>query len=238
MLLLLFVVGAGVVALANTAPFPFVLDWLTGDRAMWRGPTTPGQKTIYLTYDDGPNPAATPALLDVLARNGVRATFFVIPAHVNADTAAIVGRAGREGHGIGLHSHTRALMLQSPKTFAKTLATHAEAIERLAGVRPCRIFRPHAGWRSGQMYAGLARARYRLAGWTFGMWDFNFWRRVDPQGLADRLARRASDGDIVVVHDGHHIDPRADRQRTVDATALLIPQLRARGFTFGSLCDA
>ncbi len=238
MLLLLFLVGAGVVTLSHTAPFPFVLDWMTGDRAMWRGPTMAGRMTIYLTYDDGPNPTATPALLDVLARERVRATFFVIPAHINTETAGIVGRAGREGHGIGLHSHTRALMLQPAKTFARTITAQADTIERLAGVRPCAIFRPHAGWRSGQMYAGLARARYRLAGWTFGMWDFNFWRRVDPDGLAERLARRAGDGDIVVIHDGHHVDPRADRQRTVATTARLIPRLRARGFTFGSLCDA
>jgi peptidoglycan/xylan/chitin deacetylase (PgdA/CDA1 family) len=236
--LLIFLIGAGVIGLSHTAPFPFVLDWMTGDRSMWRGPTTPGRKTIYLTYDDGPNPTATPALLDVLARERARATFFVIPAHITPDTAPIVGRAGRDGHGIGLHSHTRALMVKSPKALAELLEAQAEEIARLSGVRPCRVFRPHAGWRSGQMYAGLARARYRLAGWSFGMWDFNWWRRIDPRGLADRLARRASDGDIVVIHDGHHLDPRADRQRTVDATAALIPRLRARGFTFGSLCDS
>jgi peptidoglycan/xylan/chitin deacetylase (PgdA/CDA1 family) len=69
------------------------------------------------------------------------------------------------------------------------------------------------------------------------LWDFNWWRAPKPAELAARLARKASDGDIIVMHDGHHENPRADRQRTIDATAALIPLLRAHGFTFASLCD-
>lgn len=68
------------------------------------------------------------------------------------------------------------------------------------------------------------------------MWDWNWWRATRPERLAPRLAERASDGSIVVMHDGHHKNPRADRQRTVDATAQLIPLLRRRGFAFGVLC--
>jgi peptidoglycan/xylan/chitin deacetylase (PgdA/CDA1 family) len=86
------------------------------------------------------------------------------------------------------------------------------------------------------MYAGLDRAGYTLAGWGFGMWDWNWWRATKPERLASRLAGRASDGSVVVMHDGHHKNPRADRRRTVDATAELIPMLRARGFEFGVLC--
>ena len=86
------------------------------------------------------------------------------------------------------------------------------------------------------MYAGLEQAGYQLAGWSFGMWDWNWWRPSEPDGLAKRLADKASDGDIVVMHDGHHTDPRADRQRTVEATTQLIPLLKSRGFTFGRLC--
>lgn len=86
------------------------------------------------------------------------------------------------------------------------------------------------------MYEGLDRSGYRLAGWGFSMWDFNFWRAPKPDKLASRLAGRASDGSIVVMHDGHHKNPRADRHRTVETTARLIPLLRARGFTFDRLC--
>jgi peptidoglycan/xylan/chitin deacetylase (PgdA/CDA1 family) len=229
-------IAAGIVALAYTAPFPFLLEWIGPDRSVWHVPRRDGAPTIYLTFDDGPNPTATPALLDVLAREDATATFFVIPKHVTADTAPIVRRMVEDGHRVALHSHTRAWMLETPEAFERRLVREADRIAGLAGMPPCRLFRPHAGWRGGQMYAGLDRADYTLAGWSFGMWDWNWWRASPPDRLASRLARRASDGDIVVMHDGHHENPRADRQRTVAAAAQLIPLLRQRGFEFGVLC--
>jgi chitooligosaccharide deacetylase len=234
----LVLIGAVVAFLSETVPFPFLLDYANRERTLWEGPSGDGAPAIYLTFDDGPNPEATPALLDVLARERVTATFFVIPRHVTAATAPIVRRAAAEGHGIALHAHTRALMLDAPATLAARLEAQADTIAALAGARPCKLFRPHAGWRSRAMYAGLARIDYRLAGWGFAMWDFNWWRTPDPERLAARLARRASDGSIVVMHDGHHENPRADRARTVAATAALVPRLRQRGFTFRSLCPA
>jgi peptidoglycan/xylan/chitin deacetylase (PgdA/CDA1 family) len=157
---------------------------------------------------------------------------------VTADTAPILSRAAAEGHAIALHSHTRGLLLRSPASLAELLTSQSAEIERLSGHRPCPLFRPHAGWRGGQLYAGLDRAGFTLAGWSFGMWDWNWWRPADPHRLAERLAGRASDGDIVVMHDGHHLNPRADRVRTIAATAEVVPLLKARGFRFGNLCTA
>ena len=235
-MLWLAAVAIALFALAHTAPFPFLLEYLGPGRSVWHQPSTDGQPVVYLTYDDGPNPDATPALLDVLQREGVTATFFVIPRHVTPDTATILSRAGSEGHAIALHSHTRALLLKSRATLERLLTGQADEIERLSGHRPCPLFRPHAGWRGGELYAGLDRAGLTLAGWSFGMWDWNWWRPAEPTQLAQRLAARASDGDIIVMHDGHHVNPRADRIRTVTSTAELIPLLRAKGFQFGNLC--
>ena len=228
-------IGIALVALAHTAPFPFLLEYMGPDRSVW-ALVSGDAPTIYLTFDDGPNPEATPALLDVLAAEGVQATFFIIPEHVTGETAPIVRRAVDEGHGVAMHSNTRALMLASPEGLAAMLEEQADTIESLSGARPCRLFRPHAGWRGGRMYEGLDRAGYKLTGWGFSMWDFNWWRKTKPERLASRLADRASNGSIVVMHDGHHKNPRADRQRTVDATRELIPLLRERGFRFGNLC--
>ncbi len=233
----LFLIGVVIVALAHTAPFPFLLEYVGPDRSIW-DLENDGAPTIYLTYDDGPNPTATPALLDVLAREGATATFFIIPDHVTGETAPIVRRAMDAGHGVAMHSGTRALMLKSPQALAALLERQSAGIETLTGGRPCRLFRPHAGWRGGQMYEGLDRAGYTLTGWGFAMWDFNWWRANEPERLATRLAARASNGSIVVMHDGHHKNGRADRQRTVDATSELIPLLRQRGFQFGNLCSA
>jgi len=237
MVYLLVAIGAGLALLSHTAPFPFLLDVIAGKRAVWRVKPSGGPPTVYLTFDDGPNPTATPALLDVLAREQARATFFLIDRHLTADTAPIVRRIVGEGHAVALHSHTRRLMIKTPADLAATLRAAADRIEQVTGQPPCPFFRPHAGWRSGAMYAGLAKLEYRLAGWGFGLWDWNWFRRRSAGAIAGRIGSRAAAGDIIVLHDGHHVNPRADRHYTVEATAKLVPALRARGFRFGTLCD-
>jgi peptidoglycan/xylan/chitin deacetylase (PgdA/CDA1 family) len=87
------------------------------------------------------------------------------------------------------------------------------------------------------MYEALERHDYRLAGWTWGMWDFDWGRARTADRLAERLARKASDGDIVVIHDGHHVDPLADRRHAAETVRRLAPELRARGFVFKGLCE-
>src|SRR6267142_1469996 len=124
-------IGAGVLALAHTAPAPFLFDVIAGDRSIWHMPKgTP--PTVYLTFDDGPNPTTTPDLLDLLAREGVHATFFLIDRHITDVTAPLVRRMFADGHAVALHSHTRADMLMSADTFAHTLIAHADHIERVA----------------------------------------------------------------------------------------------------------
>lgn len=230
--------GFGVLFLAHTAPFPFLLEFLRPGPSVWDMPARTGGPTVYLTFDDGPNPTATPGLLDVLKEQRAVATFFVIDRHLTAETAPIVQRAVAEGHAIGLHFHTRAIMVMSPRQVARTLQAAADRIEAATGHRPCPLFRPHAGWRSSQMYDGLALIDHALVGWGWGLWDFNWYRPPDPAGLAARLAGKVSDGDIIVMHDGHHENPRADRQYAIATTERLVPALRQRGFRFGRLCDA
>jgi peptidoglycan/xylan/chitin deacetylase (PgdA/CDA1 family) len=87
------------------------------------------------------------------------------------------------------------------------------------------------------MYVGLKRANHVLVGWSWGLWDWNWYRPRAAEGLATRLLGRVSSGDILVMHDGHHENPRADRQYAVEATAKLVPALQAKGFTFGTICE-
>src|ERR1700730_17492175 len=92
-------IGAGLVALAHTAPAPFLLDALAGRLSVWhmsRG----NPATIYLTFDDGPNPTTTPDLLEVLARERVQATFFLIDRHITDRTKPIVSRMFADGHAV------------------------------------------------------------------------------------------------------------------------------------------
>ena len=162
------IAGFTAVFLSHTAPWPFLLDSFAPSRSVWRMPSDVGPPTVYLTYDDGPNPTATPALLDVLRDSGARATFFLIDAHLTEATAAIVRRMFAEGHAVALHSDTRALMFKQPEQLAALLTRQADRIEALAGERPCRLFRPHAGWRSGTT---TKVSRGSTIGWSDGAGD-------------------------------------------------------------------
>jgi peptidoglycan-N-acetylglucosamine deacetylase len=233
----LFALGLAIIALAHTAPGPFVLEAFRPKQSVWRMPEQPGAAaSIYLTFDDGPNRNWTPPLLDALAATGARATFFLIDDHITDDTRDIVQRIADEGHAIGLHSGTRRLMIEPAAALATFLDRNAERIRAMTGHQPCRLFRPHAGWRSGEMYLGLGKAGYRLAGWSWGMWDFDWGRERNAERLAARFARKASDGDIIVIHDGHHKDPHADRRHAAETVRRLVPTLSGRGFSFKPLC--
>jgi peptidoglycan/xylan/chitin deacetylase (PgdA/CDA1 family) len=232
---IILLVVVGLIVLAHTAPAPLLVDAWAGDRAVWHMPRDQ-PPTVYLTYDDGPNPSTTPALLDVLARERVHATFFLIDEHVNAETAPIVRRMFAEGHAVAQHSGKRWLCLKSPARLAATLTTAADRVERLAGQRPCRAFRPHGGWRSISMYRGLRQIDYDLIGWGWMLWDVDALRRRVADRVVDRLVSRASAGDILVMHDGDEKAPHQPQPQTVEATARLIPALRNRGLSFGTVC--
>ena len=215
------------------APFPFILD--TTDDTIWRMPRT-DTPTVYLTFDDGPNPTATPHLLDVLAQHQVRATFFVIDRYITRDTVSIVRRALDEGHGVAIHWHSRDLMFKGPSYVASTIQEAAARLELVTGHQACRAFRPHAGHRSIPMLIGASNAGFVVVGWSWLAFDFNWFRPRNADDLVPRLARIASNGDIIVIHDGHHKDPRADRRYAVETVDRLIPRLRQRGFEFGTIC--
>jgi peptidoglycan/xylan/chitin deacetylase (PgdA/CDA1 family) len=229
----------GAALAAHVVPFPFLLEAFRPSRSLWHVDRAPGAPpTLYFTFDDGPNAVWTPVLLDALKETGVRATFFLIDDHITDETAPIVRRISDEGHAIGLHSGTRRLMIKSPDGLAQQLRNAAARIQAITGREPCRLFRPHAGWRSTTMYSGLSRAGYRLAGWSWGMWDWDWWRTPRADRVASRLARKASAGDIIVIHDGHHANPRADRRHAAETIRRLAAPLRLRGFEFGTLCQA
>ncbi len=227
--------AAGVLGFAHAAPFPFLLDRVSPAPSVWRIPPSGGPPAVYLTFDDGPNPAATPALLDLLRAERAHATFFVIDRHLTRATAPIVARMFAEGHTVGLHSHTRALMTMPPADLARTLTAAARRIEDLTGHSPAPVFRPHGGWRSLPMLLALERMDYKLIGWSWRLWDWDWYRTPRPERLARRLLRHVFPGAIIVIHDGDHVEPRADRRYAIDTVARLVPALRKRGFTFGTV---
>ena len=146
MIVAVLLFAAGVSILAHLAPFPFLLEAIHNESSVWRMPATQSdKKTIYLTFDDGPNPTATPALLDLLKEKKVPATFFLIDDYVNEATAPIVRRMFEEGHAVGQHTGRRWLFVRSPSYIDEMVRSAATKIERVTGHRPCPLFRPHAG---------------------------------------------------------------------------------------------
>lgn len=223
--------------LAHVAPFRFALDLAHRDMSVWRMPVAGSAKPIYLTFDDGPNPTATPDLLTLLQQKDVKATFFLIDDYVTADTAPIVRRMFDEGHCVAQHTGRRWLLARSPAHVESMLEAGASKIEQLAGHRPARLFRPHAGWRSEALYRGAARANYTIVGWSWMSWDWVGLRQRTGPRVAQQVLAHAGPGKIVVIHDGHHRNPRADRAYAIDAAARLADGLRAEGYRFRTLCE-
>jgi chitooligosaccharide deacetylase len=233
----LFAALLGIELLTHLAPFPFLLDATAADRVVWRMPPRRSPPAVYLTFDDGPNLAATPPLLDALDATGARATFFLIAKYVTDDTAPLVRRMFAAGHGVAMHSDDRWLATQSPDELVRRLTAFGDRIEALAGARPCRAFRPHAGARSRKMLDGLGRIDHQLIGWGFMGWDWNWFKRPSVDALVPRFVKRASDGFIIVVHDGHHADPGKPRLYASATAARLAPALRDKGFELRTICE-
>lgn len=234
MVLVGILIAAGVTALSHVAPFRFFLDLTNDDVAVWRMPHS-RQKTIYLTFDDGPNPEVTPPLLDLLSRKGIRATFFLIDERLSEATAPIVERMFEEGHAVAQHSGNRWLLLRSPDALSAKLRAAADHMQVLTGHRPCRLFRPHAGWRSITMMRGLRRSGYKLVGWSWMTWDWMWFRKRTGPRVAAHLISHAAPGKIIVIHDGHHRDQNADRQYAIEATACAVDSLLAQRYEFRTL---
>ena len=187
----------------------------------------PRPNELALTFDDGPNPAATPQLLDLLAAHNIRATFFLIGRHALAQPA-LVRRIAAAGHALGNHtmSHPRLPLCAHARIVAE-LRDASRAIEDLSGT-PLRLFRPPHGFRTPYVL-GTARD----LGLTTTTWTTiaNDWSLTDPEVIAARvqagIARSTRRGLAanIALHDGSQQTPTPSRQPTLAATALLLARL-------------
>jgi peptidoglycan/xylan/chitin deacetylase (PgdA/CDA1 family) len=195
-------------------------------RALGRLPTH--EKEIALTFDDGPNPVATPRILDVLRSENVPATFFLLGRHVER-WPALARRAAEEGHALGNHGyHHRKLHFRGPAYVRVDLALGTDTIVSACGKQPTLFRAPH-GFRSPWVTSIARELGQRTIGWTLGVWD------SDRPG-ADVIVRRAVDGcgpgTILLLHDGDGYDADGDRTQTAEALPRIIRELRDRGYRF------
>ncbi|NUN47596.1 MAG: polysaccharide deacetylase family protein [Candidatus Brocadiae bacterium] len=193
-------------------------------RVRWHGDRSAPR--VALTFDDGPHPDATPAILDVLAEHEVRAAFFVIGRHAER-WPHLVRRMADEGHLIGNHSfdHHHWGMLGSARYWRDQIERTQSLVETHAGIRPA-YFRPPMGLKSPSLTRAVRDCGLEQV--TFSVRGFDGFRTTSERVL-ERMVPVAAPGDILTLHDGR--DPWVDRPRLAarDAVAPLIRRLRERG---------
>jgi peptidoglycan/xylan/chitin deacetylase (PgdA/CDA1 family) len=185
-------------------------------------PRRPGE--LALTFDDGPNPAFTPRLLDALASHDVRATFFMVGSHAQA-APELVRRIVAEGHLIGNHSWSHAnLALASAGRVREELARTSQTLEQIAGA-PVRFFRPPFGARRPAVLRIARELGLEPVLWNAMTSD---WKEPSADAIAERLTRtidrleRRGWAANIVLHDGNHLDRSAERGPSVAAAGELV----------------
>jgi peptidoglycan-N-acetylglucosamine deacetylase len=195
---------------------------------------TDSAKKIALTFDDGPNPAVTPKLLELFDRHSVRATFFLIGKFARA-CPDLVRDISARGHMLGNHTETHAnLFFRSRAGIRDELARCQDAVSSATHAEPPLWMRPPYGYRSPWLGGEVRRAGMRgVVLWSRICWD---WNPQPPERLIARLARVAqpggSRGDIVVLHDGDHRALGGDRHHVAAALEHWLPRWRDAGIEF------
>lgn len=188
--------------------------------SIWHGDRKKAE--LALTFDDGPS-ESTPALLELLARHDVQATFFMCGQNVRR-LKEIAREVAAAGHEIGNHTDThRPLYFKSPEFIYGELARAQESIEQVTGVKPSLFRAPY-----GVRWPGLRAAQKRLN--LTGM----MWTTIgrDWKWPADRIAgllvNQAANGAIFCLHDGRELRTEPDISATLKAVEMVLPILKER----------
>ncbi len=180
---------------------------------------------VALTFDDGPDPEVTPALLDVLDAACVRATFFAIARKLAAHPQ-LARRMQAAGHVIGNHSwqHARTQNFWGARRHGMELDRAEKSLDGM-GLSSCaRLYRPPVGLKSGSLAKAAHAHRLIIVAWSLHSRDT---RASTPEAIARRVLDRVRPGDIILMHDGHDL-PGHHRAHCVEAVRLVLAGLRAR----------
>lgn len=186
------------------------------------------EKVVALTYDDGPNPPYTEALLDVLNRSNAKATFFVIgkSAETNETT---VQRMLAEGHELGNHSYSHTKLINQKLSVVRAEVDKTDEVLKKAGVKSTIHFRAPLGLKRVRLPWELARRRKTNILWDVDPQDY---KDHTPEEIANFVVGNVKPGSIVLMHDGG-----GDRVRTVKATGLIATELQKQGYQFKTVSE-
>lgn len=241
-------VPAAVIATGGVAAYGAVYP-----RAQLFGRTicrTNSRRKLAITFDDGPNPAITPKLLDLLDRYEAKATFFVIGRFVR-ECPELVRETATRGHVVGNHTETHPNLFKlSPSQITVELRLCHNAIANTVGAPP-KWFRPPYGFRNPWVIPAAQALSCKTVMWTLIPGDWKEkpieWLigRMQPIGANARgFARNGSaagargTGDILCLHDGYHREFNYDRTRTLAALEHWLPRWRDLGLEFVTIDEA
>ena len=181
------------------------------------------QMKIALSFDDGPHPKATDKILDVLAKYGIKATFFVVGENVEYYSSAAI-RAVREGHEIGNHTYTHPHIAKLDRaSLDLEVAKCQEAVKRVLGYE-MHLFRPPEGVVDEVVKVMAGEQNYSVILWRI---DTRDWAGTSCSDICANVSKNIRSGDIILMHDyvskGCH---------TVEALEKMIPMLLERGYNF------
>lgn len=170
------------------------LQVLPGDLCRWQGPADAGR--VALTFDDGPSPEATPAVLDRLDDLGLRATFFLLGSLAEREPD-LVGEIVRRGHQIGVHGYQHLHHLTHSPAWVWADLDRADRAMQSVGIFPT-WYRPSYGQATGSTLVAA-----RLRGWRTVLWSAwgREWTTQDHRQVAARIASRLRPGAVVLLHD-------------------------------------
>ncbi len=185
-----------------------------------------GERGVYLTFDDGPDPEVTPRVLDLLDERGAKASFFLIGRRAEAHPR-LAREIVRRGHTVENHTyrHRHDFSLRGTRALEHEVSAGQKAIAAASGAQPA-WFRAPAGLRGVLLESVLARHGLSLAAWTRRAFDTVV---RDPARIARRLGRNLSPGDVLLLHDGSAARTSDGQPAMLEALPTLLDQIERAG---------
>jgi len=198
-------------------------DWLTRffPQSVWRMPA--GENKVYLTFDDGPVPEVTPAILDILRQNDIKATFFCVGDNVSKHPA-IYRQILTDGHATGNHTYNHI------KGLGSKTKHYLDNVEQAARYIQSDLFRPPYGMMKQTQFLAL-RKKYRIILWDVISCDYD--ASLSPQQCIANVMDFVRDGSIITFHDSQKA-----RNNVLEALPRVIQQLKQRGYSFDKIDPA
>lgn len=184
---------------------------------------------IALTFDDGPHPRYTRQILDILKKEGIKATFFVIGENIGYYDEGIVSDIINDGHELGNHTfnheHTKDM---NEENFYRDVKMCHELVKEKYGYE-MKIFRPPEGYVDQKVEKIAAEMGYSIIIWSI---DTKDWEHVGADLIVGNIEKNADDGDIILMHD-YVSKPNT----TIDALEKIIKNLKNQGYKFVTVSE-